>query len=81
MDFRDPNAHRVLLHEFSYWSPVLGCYAIRFWTYSEDHAEYYAVVPAPREGKSMRQLRQAVGARLDRAIQGGEPSGEVKFND
>jgi hypothetical protein len=74
--------------EFRFWSPTLGCEAVRlsvvggaaatlFHGPGVAHQEYFAILRADETGKKYRDRRNAALAAIDAAIADGQGPGEV----
>lgn len=67
----------IRLTEYFFWSPTLGTDAVRF-SVSDSHGqEYYSVQPMAC-GKTLREMREAVGLRIHEAMEAGAPPGEIR---
>jgi hypothetical protein len=75
-------------HEFRFWSPMLGCEAVRLSVTGGAAAaqfhgrgvvtqEYFAIIPADELGRKYRDRRNAALAAIDAAIAEGREPGEV----
>lgn len=66
----------VRVHEYFFWSPILGEDAVRFSVFNAHGGEYFAIVPIIA-GKKLREEREHWGLRLFEAIESGKEPGEV----
>jgi hypothetical protein len=75
-------------HEFRFWSPMLGCEALRLSVTGGAAAaqfhgrgvvtqEYFAIIPAHETGRKYRDRRNAALDAIDAAIAAGREPGEV----
>jgi hypothetical protein len=70
------NEVEIRLHEYFFWSPLLGDNAVRFSVFDGQGREYFAIVPV-QAGRWLREARQHWGELLYQAIADGRDPGEV----
>lgn len=68
----------VRLHEYLFWSPMLGTDAVRFSVFNTHGGEYFAIVPLDGKGSTLREARQHWAERFFDVIESGADPGEVK---
>lgn len=66
------------VQEFNYWSPVLGCDAVRLSMVNDEGLEYFAIV-AKTDGASWRKTRTEACEALRQAIDEGVKPGEIRW--
>jgi hypothetical protein len=71
------NEVTVKIHEYFFWSPIMGTEAVRFSVFNAHGGEYFAIVPLDGKGSTLRALRQRWAERFFEAIQSGLDPGEV----
>jgi len=64
-----------VFYEYRYWSPVLGCNAVRISMADELGREYHAIVSAENPG--FRERRDAALSRLHETILAGDDAREI----
>lgn len=64
--------------EFAFYSPILDSEALRISSADDKGSEFFAIVPKPGMGKSLRIVREAALAAIESAMESGLNPGEVK---
>jgi hypothetical protein len=65
--------------EFRYWSPVLGCDAVRMSCFDGLGGEFFIIIPADDEGRAFREARQFAAEAIHEAMSLGLQPGEVRY--
>lgn len=66
------------LTEYRYWSPVMGCDAVRVSSFDARGDEFYMLLEE-HSGASWRCKRQEAAEIIDLAMRQGLPPGEVRL--